>query len=751
MPHDAGFPEPTSDLPPRAVPPPVAGRIEPTLLLSPPEGAPPPAALTAGPDLAALLRCLRHRWMGATALGIPLALLAAAAAWFFLSPKYTATAQINVQAREGGPFDNPAARDNFQTTIRTTAAQLASPLVVRDALKRDAVKRLGLHDKHDDPAQYIADNVKVLTTDGSQIITLELTSADPAEAVAIVKAMTDSFMDLVVYADEAKKKKELASLEDVFNASDKALEGKKKTLKALAKQNNISEKDVLTAQQTATFSDLHDARANYREVARELAKAEAEVEAARVVLNRKDPEAGAPDRELLVDQAMEGDRVGAKLADRIEKAEEGLRQYGGPGSTEPTARALAAQLAQLKKELADRRKLIADKVARAEKLLTPGKRDNTLEQARLDYYKKQVAKLRGDRAEAEEAVKTLEGEAARIGLTNQEMEALRHGIDNEQKVVDRLAGRVKEMKVEVDSNLKRVGVFQEAELQKKDVKKQLMATAAAPAGVLFLVCMGLATAEHRQRRIRTAGQVADGLGIRVVGAVPEAAHPERHLVAGDAEPDAAAHPVLESIDALRTLLLHDAAGANRVVMVTSAAAGEGKTTLAGHLATSLARAGRKTLLLDGDLRRPAAHQLFELPLQPGFSEALLAEVEVADAVQQTAVPGLWVMAAGQWDREVLQALARDGLEGVLEKLREEFDFVVVDSHPVLSATDSLLIGRRADAVILSVRREVSQMPRVYAANQRLAALGIPVLGAVVNGAHPEEAFAAPAFSQRAAG
>ena len=160
--------------------------------------------------------------------------------------------------------------------------------------------------------------------------------------------------------------------------------------------------------------------------------------------------------------------------------------------------------------------------------------------------------------------------------------------------------------------------------------------------------------------------------------------------------------MLDSFDSIRTQLLRDdGAEAARVLLVTSAAAGEGKTTLAGHLASSLARAGRKTLLIDGDLRRPSVHQLFELPQQPGFSEVLLGEVEAADAVQNTPQDGLAVIAAGQWDREVMQALARDGLEGIFEKLREEFDFIIVDSHPVLSATDSLLIGqhvRRGDPV-----------------------------------------------------
>ncbi len=199
------------------------------------------------------------------------------------------------------------------------------------------------------------------------------------------------------------------------------------------------------------------------------------------------------------------------------------------------------------------------------------------------------------------------------------------------------------------------------------------------------------------------------------------------------------HQLVESIDSIRTMLLrHAGAEGTQVVMVTSAAAGEGKTTLASNLALSLARAGRRTLLVDCDLRRPGLHQLFEQTLQPGFSETVLGEVDLPDAVRPTTTDeNLYLLPAGQWDREVLQELARDSVRVVFERLRQEFDFVVVDSHPILPATDSLLIGQHADAVMVSVLQGVSQSPRVYAAQQRLATLGIRIFGAVVSGVSNE--------------
>jgi polysaccharide biosynthesis transport protein len=195
------------------------------------------------------------------------------------------------------------------------------------------------------------------------------------------------------------------------------------------------------------------------------------------------------------------------------------------------------------------------------------------------------------------------------------------------------------------------------------------------------------------------------------------------------------HSILtESVDATRTMLLHAARTEGvRTVMVTSAVAGEGKTSLSCHLATSLARAGRKTLLIDCDLRSPAAHRLFELPAEPGLSEVLRGEANVTDVIHTTPADSLWLIAAGKCDAQTLQSLAQDAIAPVLNQLKEQYEFIIIDSSPVLPVVDALVIGQHVDVVIFSLLREVSRIPNVYAAYQRLATLGIRMLGAVVNG------------------
>ena len=171
------------------------------------------------------------------------------------------------------------------------------------------------------------------------------------------------------------------------------------------------------------------------------------------------------------------------------------------------------------------------------------------------------------------------------------------------------------------------------------------------------------------------------------------------------------------------------------MMITSAVAGEGKTSLASYLATSLARSGLRTLLVDADLRSPMMHRLFDLPQAPGLSELLRGEVDLDEAIGATAVEDLKLLPAGRCDRQALRILSQGGLGPLFDRLKERFDFIIVDSSPILPVADAMLIAQHADAVLFSIFRDVSRKTKVKAAFERLQCLGVPVLGAVVTGAH----------------
>jgi len=241
-------------------------------------------------------------------------------------------------------------------------------------------------------------------------------------------------------------------------------------------------------------------------------------------------------------------------------------------------------------------------------------------------------------------------------------------------------------------------------------------------------CLAIGYLEFRNRRLNGPDEVDEGLGIRVVGTLPglsnKALDPSHPVVA----------QLTESIDGVRTILMHDSTSKRRqVVLITSPATMEGRTTVASQLAASLARAGRRTLLIDGDLRSPSLHALFDVPLEDGLCEVLRAEVDVADVIRPTHAEGLWLLTAGYCDIDAIHALATEQMQPVFDKLRAEYDFIIIDGAPVLGMSDALIFGQYSDGAILSVRRDLSQMPKIHQTAELLRGVGIRIMGAVVNG------------------
>ena len=184
------------------------------------------------------------------------------------------------------------------------------------------------------------------------------------------------------------------------------------------------------------------------------------------------------------------------------------------------------------------------------------------------------------------------------------------------------------------------------------LKYALMATL----GAFLLGFGGLVMWEHRSRRVTRTDEVSTQLGMRLIGTIP----PLKATGETGAQQDANS-PLVEAIDTTRIMLTHGSPEASklRVLLVTSALSGEGKTTLSGNLAISLARAGFRTLLIDGDMQAPTAHVLFNLPDSPGLSELLRGEGSPVQAIRSSPIPGLSVLTAGRWNMSTRQSLVGD--------------------------------------------------------------------------------------------
>ena len=197
----------------------------------------------------------------------------------------------------------------------------------------------------------------------------------------------------------------------------------------------------------------------------------------------------------------------------------------------------------------------------------------------------------------------------------------------------------------------------------------------------------------------------------------------------------------ESVDSARTMILHASRlEPQKIIMIASAMKGEGKTTLSCLLSASMHRAGRKTLLIDGDLRCPAIHKVIDCVPGSGLSELLRNEVRLDEVIMPAVGSGFDYLPAGKVDGEALRGIVDGRLGELLSELRCRYDQIIIDSPPTLFVSDAAMIAQHVDSVVMSVLREVSQAPKVYAAYEQLSELNVRILGAVVGGARTEETF-----------
>ncbi|MFQ3594283.1 MAG: polysaccharide biosynthesis tyrosine autokinase, partial [Gemmataceae bacterium] len=612
-----------------------------------------------------------------------------------------------------------------------------------------------------DPAQIIEDGLRTEFKDNNELLTVYFTHPEPRVALAVSNALCDAYFDVIHRKQVKARSDKIANLEKQYNDHVEAHKQKKKNLADIGKVGEHSDPIQAMHDRTELMLRIRTSRNELTKVQLELEKARANLQAfednLKLLENRPGntlpPGDDKLNPDLLIANALDADAELRSLGQRLQAKEKLVKDYDRRGMYGFESRKHREELEQLRRDLAARKEEIATRVrdtlaarekeeARKASLPSTGERVVAPELTR-NHLVRQVKNLERFVEEFEKQILEDTKKASQIVPPGPEYDRLAVEIRRDEELLNTLFTKLETERLEAKAQPRVSRFSDQAELLKPDIKKQLAATAITPLAILFAVAASLAYAESTKKRVRGPAEISRGLGLHVVGAVPPQRELSKQLVGPDGASDLEGTPVMESIDAIRAALLHEhTTQAIRTILVTSAVAGEGKTTLATALASSLARAGRKTLLLDGDLRRPSLHQLFELELHPGFSEVLLEEVPLADAVVESPLENLWLLPAGQWDREVLLALSRDGLGDLFERISDEFDFVLIDSHPVLEAADALHLGKQVDGVLLSVLSGVSQMPRIYAAAQQMNTLGIRVLGAVVNAANPEEALAA---------
>jgi succinoglycan biosynthesis transport protein ExoP len=193
------------------------------------------------------------------------------------------------------------------------------------------------------------------------------------------------------------------------------------------------------------------------------------------------------------------------------------------------------------------------------------------------------------------------------------------------------------------------------------------------------------------------------------------------------------YPQLEAFRRLRTnLLMIDPGANNQVTLVTSAQRGEGKSTVCANLAVTIAQSGRRVIVVDCDMRLPSMHKMFNVPNKRGLTSVLTKEVTLNEAILDSSFPRLQVLASGPLPPNPTELLGSPQMVTLLDQLREEYDFVLLDTPALLSVADAAVLAPYADKIIWVVSLAMTSRGDVDTVRRQLANVNVDSIEVVIN-------------------
>lgn len=542
----------------------------------------------------------------------------------------------------------------------------------------------------------------------SNLVEVSFFSTDPQLAAEVANKLADSYIqqNLQIKWDETSKASEW--LEVKMTEQKAKLEKAEDNLQSYARANSIV---FITQSQNLVNASLEQVQTEYTK-----AQAERFVKESQYSLLQQGKIQDLPgilDNKLIQDLEM-------KLADLD-------REYGQTTAwvkpDYPRARAILKEKAVLEKKVDEKKKALLNNIA--------------------DEYHSAVAREKYLAQAVEDRKKDVNAIAEKTIQYN----ILKREADSDRQLYDGLLERLKEAKVSSGLSASNIHVVDSADVPKSQSKPRVLLNLFL--GVILGLGLGVGLAffqEYMDNTLKTSDEVETLLRLPSLGVLPtltlngsEEASGGKIVAVAPLNGGAVAHGiqtspvVVEAFRSLRTSILLSANPVPKMILITSALPSEGKTTVAVNLGATLASLGSNVIIIDCDMRRPSLHHSTGVENNPGFVQALTGHVDLQQAILP--VPGVTNLSAipcGPIPPNPAEVLSSPLTGELLRRLRSQFEYVIVDSPPLLSVADSRILATITDGVVMVVRAYGTPYDVVRRARALLYGAGARILGVALN-------------------
>jgi len=652
----------------------------------------------------------RHRWrIGGFVAAVMLGTLVVSAR---LTPIYESTATVDIDRQSpSGVVGEDAARSALNDSDQFMATQIK--LVESDSVLRPVDQRFELRklegqlaalSARGEAAPVILKQLKVTRPPNTYLMQIGYRSADPQLAADAANAITQSYLEHS-YEIRLRSSAGVASfMERQIEELKAKMEQSSHALSGFERELNVINPEEKTNILSARLLQLNTEFTN------------AQTERLRQEAGYQSVSGGSFDAALAAPQGEALRKLAEHRNDAAELFAEVKSRYG---ANHPEYRKAQAQLNQVDAAIEATRQQISNRVE-------------------IGYREAQRRE-----AMVRDAVTAAKAEFDRMNARSFEYQAVKREADADKNLYEQLVRKIREAGINAGFQNGSIRIADSARAALKPVFPNQVLNVLLAFLLSTLVAVGAAVlSDLLDKTVRDPEQVARTLRTEVIGSLPlmkdRRAGSLAALKDGGEREEQDLSGFGESVRTLRnSILLGNFDRHYRSLLVTSAAPGDGKTTTAANLAAAHAEQGKRTLLIDGDMRRPSVHRNFNLPSVVGLSNVLLGEVSWREALVQTAaLPHLYILPAGPPSRRASDLVGR-GLAELLEEAAAEYDLVILDAPPLLGFAEPLQMATAVDGVLVVARAGRTSRKAVASVLATLTRLRAKVVGLVLNEVHKE--------------
>ena len=686
-----------------------------------------PAGVENGLSPASAVRAALRWWKLAVPATLLLLAVSLALIWYFFQPVYRATAWIKIEDTQ--PYIAYQSKEESLRFVQTQVELIRGPLVLGPVVGQPEVAQLPELREENDPIQWLTEKINVSSVGESELYRVTYEGPDPKGSALLVNAVVDGYFNLREQDEAARTQRVIELLDQEQDRRGREVNDLRHRVRELSRE--IYGNDPIAASSsTVTVVANHPLEAlRQRLITAEVDRQtmEARIKAFEESMEH-DPDVPEIYVEMAVDESSDTQELQALLMSKRSLLER-TAAVALNGQENPAYRRLKREVESLEQALLRARIQSRPRIKERMQAMAAMERRNELAQMRatLESYRAIEDRLN---QQYETEVESL----TESGDRSLELEFARAELAREEAVHEQIAQRALALHTEMRAPA-RVTLMKRAtppsipveEIPWKNIALASLMSLCVPFGIAMLW-------ERNVRRISDSEQLGAQSTFPMVAEIARLPMQRGGWRAMSGRENLSANLFEESVDALRTsLTLAEARQNLQVLVVASSIPGEGKTSVASQLAVSIARStGELTLLIDADMRSPDVHRIFNIPNEPGLSKVLDNTCSVDDAIVRDWSDNVHLLPAGRLHKSPHKLVGGNRLQELLEELRPFYRHIIIDTPPILAASEALVLAKHGDGTVVCAMRDHSRLHQVRMACERLVAAGATPVGAVLN-------------------